>query len=155
MVFLVSNCPEDSLPFMAKWKRLLIDWFWPDTTTFLTKGRRDGMLYLISAVFVVIGGLICTLVFNHWIRSEIDPFMSSLVVRLESASQGNGVVSVSDLKNAAAALEICRREIKSAPTFYLPLLFLLCLVFFIANGILLLRAHQAVSAAVQDRPSKK
>jgi len=111
------------------------------------------MLYVGLAVLVVIVGLIITSTFNHWIRSDIDPFMGDLIIRLESASQGSGDVSAAGLKSASAVLEVCRAEIKSVPTFYIPVVFFLFFVFSLSLGIVSLRAHKAVALAVKNRTS--
>jgi hypothetical protein len=134
---------------MTKLKRLCIDWFWPDRTTFIAKGRRYGIQYL------VVGGLCWVIILPlalfalFLVKAEIDPKVVNAIASFETAIKASEGAPVVDFERALYWL----RELAWFPEFvcYMFLLMLFTLSgWAFGCGILLLRANQAISADLEE-----
>jgi hypothetical protein len=136
---------------MTRLKRLCIDWFWPDRTTFITKGKRYGTLYL------ALGSLCCVLVLPgvmycfYLVKVELEPRVAHAIAEFEVAIKASERAAVADFERALHWL----RELSWLPEFVCYLFLLM--TFILAGwafgcGILLLRANQALSKEMQMPP---
>ncbi|HSH14713.1 MAG TPA: hypothetical protein VLD18_01685 [Verrucomicrobiae bacterium] len=139
---------------MTRLKRLCIDWFWPDQTTFLTKGRRYAKLYFWGAALLLALGLVPIVGTHYSFTREWDPLMTELIDELESAREQPQAVPARTLKAAAFTVRAFQQFLRDMLFFF----YILCfgISSMILNvGIYWLRAHQALSQAIQARPQDR
>jgi hypothetical protein len=139
---------------MTRLKRLCIDWFWPDRTTFLTKGRRYAKLNLWGAALLLIFGLLAGAGIHYFFSRELDPWMTAIVAELDSTREHPQAVPVRTLKAAAGIVRTFQQFFREMLFFF----YILCFVIssmILYFGIYWLRAHQALSQAIQTCPQDR
>ena len=130
---------------MATLKRLFIDWFWPDRTTFITKGRRWGIVYLVLAALSFVILVPPILYAFYLVEAKVQP-------RLEIMIENLGTVAGDADKSTAAEIHNARDWIRESMWFlewfcFLHVLMLGVIVSaLVACGCLLLRAHHALKS---------
>jgi len=127
---------------MTRLKRLCIDWLWPDRTTFITKGRRWGIAYLVLAALSVFMLLPPTLYVFHLVKSEAKPRLELMIQNLDSAARATNESTAVEIQNAR---DWIHESVSLLDYFCYLLLFVICVLacWAAACGVLLLRAHHA------------
>lgn len=128
---------------MTKLKRLCIDWFWPDRTTFITKGRRYGHLYLAVGGLCIVIMLPLVLYALYLVKAELNPKVVNEIAGFEAAINASEGATVVDFERALYWL----RELSWFPEFvcYMFLVMIYILSFWAFScGVLLLRANRAL-----------
>lgn len=128
---------------MTKLKRLCIDSFWPDRTTFVSKGRRWGIAYLVLAVLSVFVMLPPTLYIFHLVEDEAKPRLELMIQNLDSAARATNESTAVEIQNAR---DWIHESVSLLDYFcYLLLTFIIVIACCAAEcGVLLLRAHHAL-----------
>ncbi len=131
---------------MTRLKRLCIDWFWPDRTTFLTKGRRWGIISFVMAALSFAILVPPILYAFYLVEGKVQPRLEILIENLDAVAKDAD-------KSTAAEIHSARDWIRESMWFlewfcYLHVLTLgVIVVSLIACGTLSLRAYHALKGS--------